>query len=129
MSKPSTAIMVALITAAGGIVTALITTNHGGSPGPSPSPSASFAPGTIQVPAGDTYAYLYSVPTGDLYIDRVGEMSSGTNVQIICTVQGPAIGTDGDTLWDKVVYNTGSAYISDIYVYTGSSQAQMPSCP
>src|SRR5262252_6325664 len=102
----------AVISAAGAIAAALITIHStSGSSRPS-APSPTDAPGTIQVPSGYQFAYAYSLPTANLTIDRVGELSKGTAVQIICTIQGPAIG-NGDTLWDKIVLNSGSAYISD----------------
>jgi hypothetical protein len=134
MSKRrSTTVTAAIITAAGAIAAAIIAgviaTHHppNPSPTPTPTPSPTYAIGTVEAPAGDQFAYLYSVPTADLLVDRVGEASNGTNMKIMCTVQGPAVG-DGDTLWDKVAYNSGSAYISDQWLYTGTNQAVMPSC-
>lgn len=147
MSKSSTkaAIGAAVVTAAGGIVAAIITIHGHGTPTPTPTPAPTSSPvpvatssaipgptqtpeaGTIQTVPGETFDYVYSEPTGDLVADRVGEVSNGTNVNIICTVQGPAVAS-GDTLWDKIAYNSGSAYISDYYVYTGTNQAVMPSC-
>ena len=124
-------IAAAVIGAAGVIIAAVISSHHDGSSSSSsstPGPSPTYVTGVIQTVNNEQYDYLYSVPTPNLLVDRVGEMSNGTNVQIICTVQGPAVAS-GDTLWDKVVYNSGSAYISDFYVYTGSAQAVMSACP
>lgn len=124
MSKKGPVITAAVITAVGGIAAAIIAA--GGSSSSTSSSGPTYAIGTIQVPTGDQYAYVYSIPTGDLTADREGEMSAGTDVQIICTEQGPAV--NGDTLWDEIVYNAGSAYISDVFVYTGTNQPTMPSC-
>jgi hypothetical protein len=121
--KSNGAIAAAVIAAVGGIIAAVISSHHSD---PTPAPGPTYASGTIQTTSGTGYAYVYSVPTGNLYIDREGEESNGTNVQIICTQQGPAV--DNDTLWDEIVYNDGSAYISDFYVYTGTNQPTMPSC-
>ena len=131
MSKSTNAVIVAAVIGAAGAIAAAIITSHGGSSsgsGSTPTPSATDIAGVIQTVNNEQYDYLYSVPTSNLLTDRVGEISNGTSVQIICTVQGPAV-ANGDTLWDKVVYNSGSAYISDFYVYTGSNQAVMPACP
>jgi hypothetical protein len=122
----------AVISAAGAIAAALITihstSGHSTSgPSRSPAPSPTYASGTIQVPKGYQFAYVYSIPTADLTTDRVGELSQGTAVKIICTIQGEAIG-NGDTLWDEIAFNSGSAYISDIFVFTGTSQPVMPAC-
>lgn len=125
MSKgKNTAITAAVITAVGGIVAAIIAASSGS--GTTSSTAPTYASGTIQVSAGYADAYVYSIPTGDLSVDREGELSVGTNVQIICTEQGPAV--NGDTLWDEIVYNAGSAYISDVFVYTGTNQPTMPPC-
>jgi hypothetical protein len=120
----NTAITAAVITATGGIVAAIIAAS--GSTGTTSSSAPTYASGTIQVSAGYAYAYVYSIPTGNLNVDQEGELSVGTNVQIICTEQGPAV--NGDTLWDEIVYNAGSAYISDFFVLTGTNQATMPAC-
>jgi hypothetical protein len=131
MSKSINAAIVAAVIGAAGAIAAAVITSHGGSSSTSsstPNPSPTYEAGVIQTVNNEQYDYLYSAPTPNLLTDRVGEMSNGTNVQIICTVEGPAV-ANGDTLWDKVVYNSGSAYISDYYVYTGSNQALMPACP
>lgn len=117
----------AVISAAGAIAAALITIHSTSHSSHSPTPSPTYASGTIQVPQGNVAAYTYSIPTANLTIDRIGELSQGTVVQIICTVQGAAVG-NGDTLWDKIVFNSGSAYISDIFVFTGTNQPVMPAC-
>lgn len=57
----------------------------------------------------------------------VGSAADGASVRITCqrrgtTVSGPFGRTD---LWDK----TGSGYVSDAYVYTGSDGRVAPDCP
>ena len=125
MSKGSKAVITAaVITAAGGVLAAIIAASGSGSTTSSSTPT--YANGTIQVPSGTGYAYVYSVPTSNLGIDQEGELTAGATVRIACTEQGPAV--YDDTLWDEIVYNAGTAYISDYLVYTGTNQATMPAC-
>jgi hypothetical protein len=143
-TKMNVGVWTAVITAAGGIAAALIASyGHPGPepPGPEPtlansnSTSTSSTPtpgsGVIRVSADSVAAYVYGSPVSDPTSDRVGELSDGQQVQIVCTVQGPtttgSLGTS--TVWDKIPYNHGDAYISDTEVATASNQPQARTCP
>jgi hypothetical protein len=88
------------------------------------SPASTTATGTVVVPQGSSYDYVFQVPS--LSSTVTAELSNGQSVQIQCTVQGEAVSDNGDTssLWDK----TDTGYIPDVNVYTGTDQPTMPNC-
>jgi hypothetical protein len=85
---------------------------------PKPSPSAFY--GTVQVPSGLTDVYIHSDPS--LNASVVAALANGATVEIQCTTQGEAV--LGSSLWDW----TGTGYIPDADVYTGTDQPTMPTC-
>jgi hypothetical protein len=90
--------------------------------GPGSSPAS--VSGTVVVPEGSSYDYVFQVPS--LNSTVTAQLSNGQSVQISCTVQGEAVSDNGQTssLWDK----TGNGYIPDVNVYTGTDQPTMPNC-
>ena len=76
--------------------------------------------GTVEVPAGLTSLYAHTAPS--LNASTVAALANGATVQIRCTTQGEAVG--GSSLWDW----TGTGYVPDAYIYTGTDQPTMPTC-
>jgi hypothetical protein len=139
-TKTNVAIWTAVIAAAATITAALITNRPHGSDGHDSGSSVSTTTttslenhpnGVVHVPEDMTAAYVYVVPVRDLTRDRLGELSDGQQVEIVCTKQGPPVqavnGTS--TLWDKIKYDSGYGYISDATVDTGTNASVAPSCP
>ncbi|HXP55325.1 MAG TPA: hypothetical protein VN847_10230 [Streptosporangiaceae bacterium] len=95
----------------------------------SPSPSDTgkvLATGTVYPEEGYTAVYVFSQPS--LSSARIGEVTEGTTIGILCTAQGDVV-TRPDTgqqssLWD----GTSDGYIPDVYVDTGTNQATMGEC-
>jgi hypothetical protein len=131
--KMNVGISAAVITAAGAIAAALIGDHNNpvtsGSSVPSAPSTSVEGIGVVHVSRG-VAAYVYGAPVSDGTSDRVGELSGGQQVEIVCTVQGPTItGTNGtSSVWDKVKFNQRYAYISDTELDTASDQPQAPSC-
>ncbi len=89
-----------------------------------PAPLERQAFGTAQVPAGLGFIYSFSSPTTQS--SRRYQLTQDTRVEIKCTEQGETIsnGATQSSLWDY----TDLGYLPDALLYTGTEQAQKPSC-
>jgi hypothetical protein len=63
----------------------------------------------------------------------LGSLPGGTELTILCTITGDSVtrlddSTISSPLWNFVTDGVDSAFIPDVYLYTGSAQATMPSC-
>lgn len=88
-----------------------------------PSTPTTFA-GTVYVSA-DRVAYVYQIPS--LAASKVGALTNGTHVTILCTAQGDTvIRADGmsSSLWDRI----DQGYMPDVNVDTGTDQPTVPNC-
>ncbi|OJF81317.1 hypothetical protein NS14008_21665 [Nocardia seriolae] len=77
-------------------------------------------------PDGSGTAYVYASPG----IKRIGELSAGYNVTILCVLEGPVVVNHGSSssLWDKVPYQNGTGFVTDTLVITGTDQPVAPRC-
>jgi hypothetical protein len=129
-TKANVGIWGTVVTTVGAIIIAVVANSgHGGgstTSTPTPTPVA----GVIQVPSGNDFLWVYGTPVGDPATDRIGQIAHGQQVQIACTVQGPAVqGTLGTTtVWDRIHFNTGYGFVNDSFVETPSDQPVAPSC-
>jgi hypothetical protein len=80
--------------------------------------------GIVTVPAG-TYLYVHTTPYLNAPVTQ--GLTSGTTVEILCTVYSQPVGRpDGSasTLWDRI--STG--FVPDAYVNTGTNDPVAPAC-
>jgi len=127
--KANVGISTAVVTAVGGIITAWIM--HQPTPSPQTQNAAhSSAVGHVHVSDSGVSAYVYDAPVEDGTTGRIGELSNGQLVEILCTVQGPEqTSTNGtSTVWDKITYNGRDGYLNDAEVNTNSDQAVAAPC-
>ena len=126
-----------VVTTVGGIITTVLLISQPTPPLPQNvvqthdvTPTTSAAVGFVHVSTGGISAYVYRAPVEDPMMAHIGELSNGTQVQIVCTQQGPAqTGSNGtSTLWDKVVYNSSYGFLNDAEVNTNSDQAVAGTC-
>ena len=131
-TKANVGIGTAVVTTVGGIITAMIMRQPPPPPPPSPVPVvASLAIGHVHVSSSGASAWVYDAPVEDATDGRIGELSDGQTVHIVCTQEGPVQeGSNSmSTLWDKIQYNGGYGYMNDGEVNTNSDQAVAPTCP
>ena len=136
-TKANVGIWSTVITTVGGIITTVLVLQLTPSPQTqdtgtqSATQTQSAATGTVVVPTGNVSNYVYSNPVRDLTTERIGELSDGQQVDIVCTVQGPPIMAENGrptTVWDKIRFNSGLAYVSDAELQTYTDQVVAPSC-
>jgi len=125
----------AVVTATGAVIAAVIGLHHSddGRPPAPTTTSTSYAhigTGVIHAPSGFAAVFVYAIPTDDLTMDRIGKISDGLQIEILCTAQGPDIkGPLGySTVWDKINYNGGAGYVPDGYVDTPNNAPAAPAC-
>jgi hypothetical protein len=136
MASPKTnvAIWTAVIAAAATIIAALIANRHdghdGGATTTTTAPPANPGIGVVRLPPNTISAWVYAVPVQDLTHDRIGELSDGQQVEIVCTRQGPAVtGTNGiSTVWDRIKYGSGYGFIPDANLDTGTNAPTASAC-
>jgi peptidoglycan DL-endopeptidase RipA len=130
MASPKTnvAIWTAVIAAAATIIAALIANSHDGghqdgTTTTTTTTSANPGSGVVRLPPDTMSAWVYAVPVQDPKHDRIGELSDGQQVEIVCTKQGPALtGTNGtSTVWDRIKYGSGYGFIPDANLDTGTN--------
>jgi hypothetical protein len=133
------AIGAAAITATGGIIAAVIATHHQSADG-NAGLTTTTSSSTVQItgvvrPVGSSPgAWVYRAPVQDPTTNRIGPVSAGQHVRIVCTQQGPLVdlavdgGVGRSTLWDKIIYNENYAFIPDISVERASGQPDPPTC-
>lgn len=103
--------------------------------GPSPRPFTGL--GVVRVPSKPNVqggipvsAWVYGTPTSNPKDDRIGQLADGTQVEIVCVVQGPALTAVNGTssLWDRIKFNSGYGFLNDGTVDTGSNAPVAPPC-
>ena len=127
ITKVNVGIWTAVVTTVGGIITAWIMHQP---PPPAPTSSVAAAVGHVHVSNSGVSAYVYDSPVEDPAMGRIGELTNGMAVQIVCTEPGPAqTGSNGtSSLWDKIQYKQGYGYLNDAEVDTNSDLAVAPTC-
>jgi hypothetical protein len=139
--KLNGAIWAALIAAAATIIAALITAlihdrdggDGGGKASSTPTSTARVVTGSVVVPPPDNATYVYPRAERDDSdnVKPIASLSNRQRIEIVCTVEGRGIAAangKASTLWYKIRYNSGYAFVSDAYVETDSNPVA-PSCP
>jgi hypothetical protein len=137
--KVNTAVWTAGIGGAATIIAALIATffghgdgHDGGNGAAGSTKTAGPASGIVRTLPGYVSVFVYGSVVQDPATNRIGQLSDGQHVEIVCTVQGPVVagGATGKTttVWDKIKYNSGYGFVSDTHVFIDTEQAAPPPC-